>query len=158
MTVASNTTPLNYLVLIGRVEILSALYTRVIIPQAVFRELTSESAPGPVRAWVTNAPTWLAVEQTHDTTDSELQGIQIGERQTILLAEQLPSDFVILDDRKARRIANARGLNVIGTLGILTAAAEKGLIRLSEALDDLKQTNFRASSGLLHLLQQQREE
>src|SRR5438094_1121127 len=155
MTVVSNTTPLNYLVLIGRVEILSVLYTRVIIPQAVFRELTSDRAPEVVRAWVMNAPTWLAVEQTHDITDFELQGIQIGERQTILLAEQIPSDFVILDDRKARRIANDRGLNVIGTLGILTAAAEKGLIRLSEALDGLKQTNFRASSGLLHLLQQQ---
>jgi predicted nucleic acid-binding protein len=158
MTVVSNTTPLNYLVLIGRVEILSVLYTHVIIPQAVFHELTSDRTPGTVRAWVMNAPAWLAVEQTHDITDSELQGIQIGERQTILLAEQIPSDFVILDDRKARRIANDRGLNVIGTLGILTAAAEKGLIRLSEALDDLKQTNFRASSGLLHLLQQQREE
>ena len=158
MTVVSNTTPLNYLVLIGRVEILSVLYTHVIIPQAVFHELTSDRAPVTVRAWVMNAPAWLAVEQTQDITDSELQGIQIGERQTILLAEQIPSDFVILDDRKARRIANDRGLNVIGTLGILTAAAEKGLIRLSEALDDLKQTNFRASSGLLHLLQQQREE
>ena len=105
-----------------------------------------------------NAPTWLTVEQTPDMADSELQEIQIGERETILLAEILPSDFVILDDRKARRIANDRSLNVIGTLGILTAAAEKGLIRLSEALDDLKQTNFRASSGLLLLLQQQREE
>ena len=158
MTVVSNTTPLNYLVLIGRVEILSVLYTHVIIPQAVFHELTSDRTPGTVRACVMNAPAWLAVEQTHDITDSELQGIQIGERQTILLAQQLRSDFVILDDRKARRIANDRGLNVIGTLGILTAADEKGLIRLNEALDDLKQTNFRASSGLLHLLQHQREE
>src|SRR5206468_8569077 len=99
MIVVSNTTPLNYLVLIGRVEILGALYTRVIIPQAVFLELTSDRAPVVVRAWAMNAPTWLTVEQTPDMADSELQEIQIGERETILLAEILPSDFVILDDR-----------------------------------------------------------
>ena len=62
------------------------------------------------------------------------------------------------DDRKARRIAADRGLNVIGTLGILTTGAEKGLITLSDALDDLKQTSFRASHRLLELLVQQERE
>ena len=157
MTVVSNTTPLNYLILIGRVEILSALYSQVVVPQAVFLELTSVKAPEVVRDWVTNAPSWLYVEQTGDIADTELRDIQIGERQTILLAQQILSDFVILDDLKARRIASDRGLNVIGTLGILTAAAEKGLIRMSAALGDLKQTNFRASSRLLDLLIQQHD-
>ena len=84
-----------------------------------------------------------------------LDEIQIGERQAIVLAQEIRSDFIILDDRRARRIAQDQGLNVIGTLGILTIAAEKGLINLSEALDDLKTTNFRVSSSLLASLADQ---
>lgn len=152
MTVVSNTTPLNYLVLIGRAEILKALYEQVVIPQAVFTELTSIKAPDKVRAWVATNPGWLTIEQAPNVIDSELDAIQIGERQAILLAELIRADFIVLDDRKARRIAAARGLNVIGTLGILTTAAEKGLITLSDALDDLRQTSFRASDRLLELL------
>jgi predicted nucleic acid-binding protein len=152
MTVVSNTTPLNYLVLIGRAEILKALYERVVIPQAVFTELTSIKAPDKVRAWITTPPGWLTIEQAPNVIDSDLDEIQIGERQAILLAELIRADFIVLDDRKARRIAMARGLNVIGTVGILTTAAEKGLITLSEAFDDLKQTSFRASDRLLELL------
>lgn len=155
MTVVSNTTPLNYPVLIGRVEILNSLYEQVVIPQAVFAELTSTKAPGEVSAWVNGKPGWLTVEQAPNVTDSELDDIQIGEREAILLAELIQADFVVLDDRKARRIAAGRGLNVIGTLGILTTSAEKGLITLSDALDDLKQTSFRASDRLLEMLVKQ---
>ena len=158
MTVVSNTTPLNYLVLIGRAEILKALYERVVIPHAVFTELTSIRAPDKVRAWVASNPGWLAVERAPGVIDSDLDAIQIGEREAILLAELIRADFIVLDDRKARRIAAARGLNVIGTLGILTTAAEKGLITLSDSLDDLQQTSFRASGRLLELLRQQERE
>jgi predicted nucleic acid-binding protein len=86
MTVVSNTTPLNYLVLIGRAEILKALYQRVVIPQAVFTELTSIKAPDKVRAWITAHPGWLTIEQAPNVIDSELEAIQIGERQAISLS------------------------------------------------------------------------
>jgi len=158
MTVVSNTTPLNYLVLIGRVEILNALYEKVVIPQAVFAELTSTRAPDKVRAWVTSKPNWLTVDKSPNVVDSELDAIQIGEREAILLAEQIQADFIVLDDRKARRIATDRGLNVIGTLGILTTGAEKGLITLRDALIDLRQTSFRVSDRLFELLVQQDRE
>ena len=134
MTVVSNTTPLNYLVLIGQAEILNALYQSIIIPQAVFGELiTSDRAPEIVRHWMGSQPAWLSVDEAPEIFDSNLDEIQIGERETILLAERVRSDFVILDDRKARRSADDRGLTVIGTLGILTAASEKGLINLRSA-------------------------
>ena len=139
MTVVSNTTPLNYLVLIERVEILNLLFEQVVIPQEVFAELTSIAAPDKVRAWVTSSPGWLAVEQAPNVIDPELDVIQVGERQAILLAERIRADFIFLDDRKARRIGAVRGLNVVGTLGILTIAAEKGFITLSDALDEANQ-------------------
>jgi predicted nucleic acid-binding protein len=152
MTVVSNTTPLNYLVLIGRADILRALYQTVMIPEAVFLELTSQSTPELVKVWILSNPDWLRVGQTPDLPAVELDEVQIGERQAIVLAQQLPSDLIILDDRRARRLAQNRGLNVIGTIGVLTVAAEKGLIILDEAVEDLKKTNFRASFALLQSL------
>jgi len=107
---------------------------------------------------VASNPGWLTIEQAPNVIDSELDAIQIGERQAILLAELIRADFIVLDDRKPRRIAAARGLNVIGTLGILTTAAEKGLITLRDALADLKQTSFRASDRLLELLAREESE
>jgi predicted nucleic acid-binding protein len=152
MTVVSNTTPLNYLILIGRAEILSVLYEAVVIPGAVLSELTSPKTPKVVKDWILNKPDWLRVDETPHIIDSKLDEIQIGEGQAIVLAQQIQPEFIVLDDRKARRLAYDRGLNVIGTLGILTTAAEKGLITLHETLADLKQTNFRVSSSLLELL------
>lgn len=152
MKVVSNTTPLNYLILIGHIEILNSLYDQVVIPEAVFRELSSENAPDLVRRWVANRPSWLIIDDAPQTFDNELDGIQVGERETILLAELLRADFVIIDDRKARHLASKRGVNVIGTLGILTIAAQKGLINPSEALDALRRTSFRASSELFERL------
>jgi predicted nucleic acid-binding protein len=152
MTVVSNTTPLNYLILIGRAEILSVLYEAVVIPGAVLSELTSPKTPNVVKDWILNKPDWLKVEETPQIVDSKLDEIQIGERQAIVLAQQIQPEFIVLDDRRARRLAYDRGLNVIGTLGILTTAAEKGLITLRETLADLKQTNFRVSSSLLESL------
>lgn len=52
MTVVSNTSPLNYLVLIDLQYVLPALFERVLIPEAVLRELRSSGAPQQVKNWL----------------------------------------------------------------------------------------------------------
>jgi predicted nucleic acid-binding protein len=81
-----------------------------------------------------------------------MDDIQIGERQAIGLAKAIRAAYVLLDDRRARQIATHRGVNVVGTLGILISADEHGLTDLIEAIDALKKTNFRASPELLESL------
>lgn len=154
MTVVSNTTPLNYLILIGRAEILNKLYLKVVIPEAVFKELTSPSTPKLVREWMADKPTWLSVQQAPPSITGEMEDIQIGEREAIRLAQAIRSDYVLLDDRRARQTARDRGVEVVGTLGILISAHEKGLTNLNEAINELKNTNFRASTKLLESLLQ----
>ncbi len=56
MIVVSDTSPLNYLILIGREELLPKLFGRVIIPQIVFDELKGVSAPAPLLVWTENLP------------------------------------------------------------------------------------------------------
>jgi predicted nucleic acid-binding protein len=61
MIVIADTTPLNYLVLIGRVEILPELYGRVLIPPAVWEEFQRPETPEAVRAWISRRPAWLEI-------------------------------------------------------------------------------------------------
>ena len=52
MLVVTDTTPINYLVLIGHVDILPSLYSHVVIPQAVVGDLQHPRTPESVRAWI----------------------------------------------------------------------------------------------------------
>jgi len=61
---------------------------------------------------------------------------------------QLRSDLVLLDESAARALAYQRGLIVIGTLGVLCDASQAGFLKLHDALDLLRKTNFRASPEL----------
>jgi predicted nucleic acid-binding protein len=60
-----------------------------------------------------------------------------------MLALELHSDLLLMDDRRAFIVALDRGLAVTGTMGLLSRAAKRGILDLAEAFDRLKQTNFR---------------
>jgi len=59
MIVIADTTPLNYLVLIDRADLLPQLFGLVLIPPAVFNELKQPETSELVRDWVANPPSWL---------------------------------------------------------------------------------------------------
>ena len=142
MIIISNTTPLHYLIIIGEVEILHQLFGQVIVPQAVMAELQHQQTPAHVRNWISNRPAWLDV-RSPSILDSTLR-LGAGESEAISLAEELKADQILLDDKKARKAALARGLPVTGTLTLLEIAGERGLINLAEAIDRLRKTTFRA--------------
>jgi predicted nucleic acid-binding protein len=152
MIVVADTTPLNYLILIGHSDILPKLYGRVLIPQAVYDELQRPRTPEVVRAAVAALPPWLEVRRVDRPPDSSLENLDSGEQEAFLLAEDLKADLLMLDDRDARQIAAARHLPVIGTLGVLEEAAKASLLDLASALSKLKQTTFRADAKLLTAL------
>jgi predicted nucleic acid-binding protein len=154
MIVIADTTPLNYLVLIDTVEILPQLYGRVLIPPAVWEEFQRPETPEDVRAWVAQRPDWLEIRAIERNPDPEVQSLGAGEREAIALAEELHADRLIMDDRAARRIATQRNLIVIGTLGVLVEAAERGLIDFSDATSRLQQTSFYVSPEVLNPLLQ----
>ena len=81
-----------------------------------------------------------------------LNALDPGEQAAIALAQTLPADLLIIDERLGRRIAGDRGISIIGTLGILDGAASQGLINLAEAIAQLQQTNFRVSRRIIQAL------
>jgi predicted nucleic acid-binding protein len=158
MIVVADTSVLCYLVLIEQVELLPHLFGQIAIPQAVFEELGANKAPVQLQKWMTQLPQWLKIYSVTSTDDITLEGLHSGEREAILLAEELKADLIILDEKAARQIARERGLNLTGLLGILDYSATRQLIDLAMVLERLQQTTFRASPRLLRSLRERHQE
>src|SRR5438309_568873 len=133
MAAVTNTTPLNYLILIGEVEILPEIFGRVLVPQVVVHQLQHSRAPEVVRIWAAQPPAWLEITPVTVAPDAALLRLQAGEREAVMLAEQEGADLFVVDERTATRAANRRGLATIGTLGLLDRAAERGFLDFERA-------------------------
>ena len=152
MIIVSNTSPINDLILIGHINLLPELFQQIIIPQAVYSELSDASAPSPVQTWIATPPDWLKIQPVSQPSDAILDLLDPGEREAILLAQELNADLLLLDDMKARRTATERGLAITGILGILDQAATMKLIDLPTAVQNLQNTSFWASESLFQKL------
>lgn len=151
MIVISDTTPLNYLILVGCKDIVEKLFSEVVVPEAVFNELQHADTPDIVRLFIQAPPQWLRVRSVTAVADPSLRMLEIGEREAIILAEELKADLILMDDANGRQKALQRNLPVIGTLGVLEKAAIQGLLDLPTIINKLKATNFRASDTLYDL-------
>lgn len=154
MIVVSDTSPLNYLVLIGQFDLLPRLYEQVVIPRSVFSELSADKAPTPIKRWIQHLPDWIVISESINQ-DPSLFYLDRGEQDGIALAQSIHADIILLDESRARDAAKIKGIPVTGTLGVLLTFAENGWIDLPKALEDLRATNFRASSSLIDRLLEQ---
>jgi predicted nucleic acid-binding protein len=149
--VIADTGPLNYLVLIGFVDVLQPLYTRVIVPQSVVGELKDAEAPASVLTWIGNPPAWLEV-RPDPPADPTLRFLDPGEQAALTLAQVLNADELLIDDLAGRAEAERRHLHVTGTLGVLADAHLAGLVDFDQALVLLRSTNFRLSAEVERLV------
>jgi predicted nucleic acid-binding protein len=143
--VVADTSPINYLVQIGEVRLLPALYGPVTVPQAVARELGATAAPAAVREWAAAPPPWIHLHADPSTVPAGLTDLQAGEVAAIGVALELHADLVLLDDLDAREQARNLGLAVIATPGILDEAAGRRSLDFGSALDQLLGTTFRGT-------------
>jgi Predicted nucleic acid-binding protein, contains PIN domain len=152
--IIADTGPINYLVLIGNIDLLPVLFEKVILPSAVQAELTDPDAPPSVRNWITHPPAWLDVHETpsRQFDQASVEGLDEGETAAIALAISLDADLLLMDDRKGVIVARGKGLRVTGTLGVLDLAAQRGLVNFAQAVNRLRRTTFRIPEALLDSL------
>ena len=150
MIVVADSGPLHYLILLQHIELLQRFYGQVLVPEPVAGELSAAGAPAVVREWITKPPTWVAVRPVPSEAVSMItDDLDLGERAAIALAETEHADLLLIDEAAGRAEAKRRHLRVTGTLGVLRAGAEQGLVNVPELLDRLKATSFYVDETLL---------
>lgn len=151
--VIADTSPLNYLILIGADGVLPQLYGEITVPRAVIGELHHADTPPAVIQWTANPPEWIKIVGIHETADQALNELGAGEREAIILAQDQGTEVLLLmDEIRGRSEAGRRGIVTTGTLGVLDAAAEAGLIDLPTSISRLRRTTFYATPSLFKRL------
>ena len=152
--VIADTSPVNYLLLIGHIDLLHDLFDRVILPAVVRDELSHPKAPPVVKAWIADPPAWVDIRQTPAShpQDAALSALDAGEEDAIALALELHADLLLMDDEEGASAARAKGLEVTGTLGILRRRAHRRLLDLGEAFERIRRTNFRYQPAIMEAL------
>jgi predicted nucleic acid-binding protein len=151
MIVVADTSPLLHLSRVGRLDLVQAALGPVTIPRTVWAELIRPGTRADVRAYLLDAA-WITVV---DDPPIVALSLDPGETAAILLAEQLHADALLIDERRGRSVATARGLRVIGTLGVLIAARSAGALdRIAPVIDALRSDGFWLADDLVQTLLQ----
>jgi predicted nucleic acid-binding protein len=125
MIVVPDAGPLIYLGGAGEIDLLRRLYDEVVVPRIVLDEVVVAGAGLPGAEEVA-ACRWIRVEDA--APDPTLAAtLDQGEAAAIPLAERLGA-LLLIDDGDGRAVARGRGLQVVGTLGVLLAAKQKGYL------------------------------
>jgi predicted nucleic acid-binding protein len=101
-----------------------------------------------VRTWSKTPPAWLEIRQVENLDPSLPTELGAGEREAISLALAIHSDLLLIDERAGREQAEARHLEVAGTLAVLLRAAIIGLLDFPATLDEIRRLGFRVSPDI----------
>jgi predicted nucleic acid-binding protein len=122
--VVADTGPLISLAVIDQLDLLDALFHRVVIPQAVWRELEANIEALSIPAARRFRGNVIAVKRYQDINPD----LDTGEKEAIILCEEIQADQLLIEDKAARSFAEDRGIICTGTLGILIEARTENLI------------------------------
>lgn len=106
-------------------------------------------------------PAWIIIKKIENQAKYlELtNGLGKGEASSIVLALEIENSLLIIDEKKGRKIARDHSVEIIGSLGILLKAKQKGAIdSVKEIVNLIEQTDFRISKAIKDELLKQADE
>lgn len=155
-----NSTPLILLSNINQLEILKKLYGRIVIPQAVYNEVTAKNDSACQN--LKNHFDWIEIESIKNNSQKLMYEAKLhaGEVEVMILAQEEPkADLVILDDNSAKKTAKYLGLAVTGTLGVLLKAKQLYIISsVKLLLDELISNGFYITLEIYNMVLEQASE
>ena len=158
MLVVSDTTPIISLMKDNRLGILKELFTEIIIPEAVYNELTTNER-FPEEAALIKESSFIKTVTLEDRRLIDVfqraTGLDLGESEAILYSDENKADLLMMDEAKGRSVAKQMEIRVIGTLGILQLANAKGLMTATEVrhcIDVLRDNERHISEELIERL------
>jgi predicted nucleic acid-binding protein len=151
--IVSNSSPLITLARTGQLDLLRQLFGQIHIAEEVHREVVVRGAGRPaaeaVRSveWIKSHPPAPVAEMLRLRA---LHPLGAGELATVLLARSLQADLAIIDERAARRLAQAGGLAVMGCVGLLETGFRRGLVLdLRQSYQELLAQGIRVDRRIL---------
>lgn len=138
-TIISDTSCFIILTNVGELELLQKVYGQIVTTPEIAAEFGEP------------LPEWVEIAEAKDKYRQTILELQIdkGESSAIALALETPDSVVILDDYKARKIAERLGITFTGTIGVIIKARLKGIIpSIKPIIEKIKQTDFRLSAEI----------
>ena len=151
--VVVNTTPLIALSHVGRLDILKELYGEIIIPEAVYRELSAKE-DSICKNMVNKSLDWIRIDSIKNQMAKAMYKTQLhdGEVEVMILSKEIEADVVIIDDANAKKHAKYLQLPVTGTLGVLIKAKKEGYVgELKPILYQMVEKGIYVSQELIEL-------
>jgi predicted nucleic acid-binding protein len=141
--IVCNSGPLIALGILGKLDILKSLFDEVFVPDAVQREI----AQGGLKlSGLENfqKAKWIRVMQPKRNDELLTALLDAGEAAVIDLAREQNINLVLIDERKARKVArDVFGLQPIGTARILVEAKKKNLLtEIASSLETLRRESY----------------
>lgn len=139
--IVSNATPLIYLAKADKLNLLKGIAKQVYIPEAVFQEVVimgkrlGEKDAYRVEKCIDQG--WLNIQKAKKMLSFDIP-IHYGELEVISLAVQEGINKVLIDDAKARSIADLAGLQPVGTLWVLLESVKNRMMDFDEFLSTLE--------------------
>jgi predicted nucleic acid-binding protein len=147
--VVSATSPITNLAAIGQLDLLRQIYGRVIVPEAVFQELTAVGGHHP--GAVAQQLDWIETRAVSNRLLVNALRVELdkGEAEAIALAQELAADLLLIDEHLGRAAATRLGVRIIGLLGVLIEAKHRGLIQeIKPLVDTLMSLGFHVKQDL----------
>ena len=140
MIVVSDTTPILSLLKAGRLELLKNLYHTVVIPKAVYNELTGNMDYRDEREEIEQCA-FLVVEKVYNKDSvsalRNITGLDYGESEALVLYMEKKADLLLIDEHKGRGVAKKMSVEHVGTMGVLMLAFDEGLMSPREVRETL---------------------
>ena len=123
--IVSDASPLIVLLKTNNLFILKDLFEKIAVPTAVYKEITAKEQ----EKIIFDKIDWIETRKIKNTQENVLleKLIDKGEAEAIILAKELKTTL-LLDDAKARKYAKLLNVDVIGTMGLLKIAKNRGVI------------------------------
>jgi hypothetical protein len=152
-----NTGPLVALSMIDRIDVLRHLFELVAVPEAVHKEILEGGLTGAGLANYRKVK-WIKVMKPSNPLDPLLKtSLDVGEAAVIGLAREMSVNIVIVDERKARKIARTiYGLHVIGSARVIVEAKRHGLLNnVGAALQSMRDGGYWIGDSIVDIALQQ---
>ena len=155
MILIADSSALVALSIVNQLDVLEKIFGEVYVPRAVYNEVRQENKEESkkLEEYCKNRVLDISTPFNFNITLGQ------GESEAIVLYEEKNANFLLCDDKKAKKFAQNFGINVIGSLGILLKAKkEKHIEKIAPLLEILKSSRIFIDDKIYELVLEMAEE